>query len=49
MALTPENRDDIVKKYQLHENDRGSRGYTNQNFPCHEPSPFASQPARNLR
>jgi small subunit ribosomal protein S15 len=24
MALTPENRDEIVKKYQLHETDRGS-------------------------
>ena len=24
MALTAENRDDIVKKYQIHENDRGS-------------------------
>jgi len=24
MALTPENRDEIVKKYQLHDNDRGS-------------------------
>jgi small subunit ribosomal protein S15 len=24
MALTAENRDDIVKKYQLHANDRGS-------------------------
>ena len=24
MALTAENRDAIVKKYQLHENDRGS-------------------------
>jgi small subunit ribosomal protein S15 len=24
MALTAENRDDIVKKYQMHENDRGS-------------------------
>ncbi|HST61573.1 MAG TPA: 30S ribosomal protein S15 [Longimicrobium sp.] len=24
MALTAENRDDIVKKYQMHETDRGS-------------------------
>ena len=24
MALTAENRDEIVKKYQLHESDRGS-------------------------
>src|SRR5215207_9326318 len=24
MALTAENRDDIVKKYQMHEKDRGS-------------------------
>jgi small subunit ribosomal protein S15 len=24
MALTAENRDDIIKKYQLHETDRGS-------------------------
>jgi small subunit ribosomal protein S15 len=24
MALTAENRDDIITKYQLHENDRGS-------------------------
>ena len=24
MALTPENRDEIVKKYQLHDTDRGS-------------------------
>jgi small subunit ribosomal protein S15 len=24
MSLTRENRDDIVKKYQAHENDRGS-------------------------
>ena len=24
MALTAENRDEIVKKYQLHETDRGS-------------------------
>ena len=24
MALTAENRDEIVKKYQMHENDRGS-------------------------
>jgi small subunit ribosomal protein S15 len=24
MALTAENRDDIIKKYQLHESDRGS-------------------------
>jgi small subunit ribosomal protein S15 len=24
MALTVENRDDIIKKYQLHESDRGS-------------------------
>jgi small subunit ribosomal protein S15 len=24
MALTAENRDEIVKKYQLHEGDRGS-------------------------
>ena len=24
MALTPESRDEIVKKYQLHEGDRGS-------------------------
>lgn len=24
MALTAENRDDIVKKYQMHESDRGS-------------------------
>ena len=24
MALTAENRDDIIKKYQLHEPDRGS-------------------------
>ncbi|HEU0014563.1 MAG TPA: 30S ribosomal protein S15 [Longimicrobium sp.] len=24
MALTAENRDEIVKKHQLHENDRGS-------------------------
>ena len=24
MALTAENRDDIIKKYQIHENDRGS-------------------------
>lgn len=24
MALTAENRDDIIKKYQIHESDRGS-------------------------
>ena len=24
MALTAENRDETIKKYQLHENDRGS-------------------------
>jgi small subunit ribosomal protein S15 len=24
MAITAENRDTIIKKYQLHENDRGS-------------------------
>ena len=24
MAITPESRDEIVKKYQLHESDRGS-------------------------
>jgi small subunit ribosomal protein S15 len=24
MALTAENRDDIIKKYQIHETDRGS-------------------------
>jgi small subunit ribosomal protein S15 len=24
MALTAENRDDVIKKYQLHETDRGS-------------------------
>jgi len=24
MALTAENRDDVIKKYQLHESDRGS-------------------------